>query len=286
MKKLFIIISIIIIIFALVMVSKIRKKSVKGEEFIKTVAYDLVKKDRVDIYQTFFGKVEGVKQTEIFPDVPGRFIEYKVSEGEFVKKDQVIAYLDRSIPGMVFEMVKVLSPIEGIVYELSLNKGDFVSNQTPVCMIVDDRKKIARINVSSEFLGKIKNGSLAEVEIEKEKFTGRVIRISKYPNNFTNLGSVDIEFEGKGNFVNTGCSIKILLESKKDVFVVPYESVKSDEKGDFLFLLKNGIANKIYVKTGLKNQDLVEIVDGVVQDDTVVTIGSDMIRDGQKVKVR
>ncbi len=286
MKKLFIIISIIVLIFALVMVSKIRKKTIKGEEFIKTVAYDLVKKDRVDIYQTFFGKVEGVKQTEIFPDVPGRFIEYRVSEGEFVKKDQVIAYLDRSIPGMVFEMVKVLAPVEGVVYELSLNKGDFVSNQTFICMIVDDRKKIARINVSSEFLGKIKKGSFAEVEIENEKFTGKVIRISKYPNNFTNLGGVDIEFEGKGNFINSGCSVKILLESKKDVFVVPYESIKSDENGDFVFLLKNKIANKIYVKTGLKNQALVEVVNGVVENDTVITIGSDMIKDGQKVKVR
>jgi len=286
MKKFFVVLSVIIVIVILVLFSKTRNKPIKTEEFVRTVSYEIVKKGEIKIYQDFYGKIEGYKQTEVFPDVPGRFLEYKVSEGDYVKKDQVIAELDRSIPGVSFEKAKVVSPIDGTVYELSLNKGDFVTNQTPVCMIVDDANKIAKVTVSSEILGKIKNGTLAFVEVDGQKFDGRVVRVSKYPNNYTNLGSVDVLFSGKGNLINKGCTIKILLDSKENVDLVPFESVKNEQEKEYVFVMKDGTANRMDVKTGLKNESFVEIISGLNEGDTVITIGSDMVKNGQKVKVR
>lgn len=286
MKKFFVILSVIIVLVILVLFSKMRNKPIKTEEIVRTVSYEIVKKGEIKIYQDFYGKIEGYKQTEIFPDVPGRFLEYKVSEGDYVKKDQVVAELDRSIPGVSFEKAKVVSPVDGTVYELSLNKGDFVTNQTPVCMIVDDAKKIAKVTVSSEILGMIKNGTLAFVEVDEQKFDGRVVRVSKYPNNYTNLGSVDVLFYGKGNLINKGCTVKILLERKENVLLVPFESLKNEQEKEYLFIMKEGVAKRIDVKTGLKNEFLVEVISGLNEGDTVITVGSDMVKNGQKIKVR
>jgi len=36
----------------------------------------------------------------------------------------------------------------------------------------------------------------------------------------------------------------------------------------------------------LKNESFVEIISGLNEGDTVITIGSDMVKNGQKVKVR
>lgn len=286
MKKFLVILSIILVLIIFIIFSKTRNKPLKMEEFVRTVSYSLVDKQEIKIYQDFYGKIEGYKQTEIFSDVPGRFLEYKVSEGEYVKKDQVVAEIDRSIPGVSFEKAKVISPIDGRVYELSINKGDFVTNQTPVCMIVEDANKIAKVSVSSEMLDKVKNGTFAQVEVDGKKYDGRVIRVSKYPNNYTNLGSIDIMFNSDGNLINKGCTVKILLEAKKDVLTVPFESVKNDQNGEYVFVLKNGIVNKVEVKTGLRNESQVQIMSGLILGDTVITIGSDMLKDGQKVKVR
>ncbi|MEO0281454.1 MAG: efflux RND transporter periplasmic adaptor subunit [candidate division WOR-3 bacterium] len=286
MKKFFVILSIIVVLIVFVIFSKTRNRPIKSEEFVRTVSFSLAKNEEIKIYQDFYGKIEGYKQTEVFSDVPGRFLEYKVSEGEYVRKDQIIAEIDRSIPGVSFEKAKVISPIDGRVYDLSINKGDFVTNQTPVCMIVDDASKIAKVSVSSELLEKIKNGTFAQVEVDEKKFNGKVIRVSKYPNNYTNLGSIDVLFTGDGNLINKGCTVKILLEKKNDVLTVPFESVKNDQNGEYVFVLKNGIAIKVDVKTGLKNESQVEIVSGLDMGDTIVTIGSDMLKDGQKVKVR
>lgn len=286
MKKLFVILSIIVILVGFVIFSKTRNKPIKSEEFVRTVSYSLAKTEEIKIYQDFYGKIEGYKQTEVFPDVPGRFLEYKVSEGEYVKKDQIIAEIDRSIPGVSFEKAKVISPIDGRVYDLSINRGDFVTNQTPVCMIVDDANKIAKVNVSSEMLEKIKNGTFAQIEVDEKKFDGKVIRVSKYPNNYTNLGSIDVLFTGGENLINKGCTVKILLERKNNVLTVPFESVKSDQNNEYVFVLKNGIVTKVNVRTGLRNESQIEIVSGINEGDTIITIGSDMLKDGQKVKVR
>lgn len=286
MKKYLIFVIIIVVIVLSLFISKARSKKTVVEAFVKTVSVDTVAIGDISIVQDFYGKIEGYNQTEIYPDVPGRFIRYTVQEGAYVKKNDVIAEIDRSVPGLSFETAKVLSPIDGIVYDLNMMKGDAAAPSMAVAMVAENSRVVARINVSSDVLSQINKGIKAEIGVDGRVFTGYVERKSAFVNNLTQMGSADIIISGGQSYLNRSCTVKLYLTEKKKLKTIPFESLRSDSTGNFVFLYSNGQAVKQIIKIGLKNSRIIEVTEGVNVGDTVVTRGSDMIKDSQNIKLR
>jgi len=286
MKKYLIFIIIIAIIIFSLTVSKIKSKKDTEELYIKTVSVDTVYLSTISIMQDFYGKIEGYNQTEIYSDVPGRFMKYIVEEGSYVRKNDVIAEIDRSVPGLSFESAKVLSPIDGLVYDLNIMRGDAIVPSMPVAMVAENSRVVARVYVSADILSTISKGIKSEISVDGKSFSGYVERKSAFVNNLTQMGSADIVISGAQKYLNRACIVKLYLNEKKKVKIVPFESLRSDSIGDFVFLFRNKQAIKQNIKTGIKNNQFIEIIEGLNVGDTVVTIGSDMIKDKQNIKLR
>lgn len=286
MKKYFVFIIIIVVIALSLAVSKITAKKPIAEATLKAVSYEVVSLKSISVSQDFYGKIEGYNQTEIYPDVPGRFIKYTIEEGAYVKKNDVIAEIDRSVPGLSFETAKVLSPIDGLVYDLNMMRGDAVSPSMPVAMVAENSRVVARVYVSADILSSINRGIRAEINVDGNVLSGYVDRKSAFVSNLTQMGSVDIVISGGSKYLNRSCTVKLILTEKKNVKTVPFESLKEDSTGEFVFVYREGTAIRHSVKTGLKNSISVEITEGINAGDTIVTRGSDMIKDGQRVNLR
>ncbi|MGE3062960.1 MAG: efflux RND transporter periplasmic adaptor subunit [bacterium] len=286
MKKYLIFVIIIAVILLSLFIAKATAKKPAMEITVKTVAHEVVSLGGISVVQDFYGKIEGYNQTEIYPDVPGRFIKYTVDEGAYVKKNDVIAEIDRSVPGMSFETAKVLSPIDGLVYDLNMMRGDAVAPSMPVAMVAENSRVVARVYVSADLLSTINRGIRAEINVDGNILSGYVDRKSAFVNNFTQMGSVDIVISGGSKYLNRSCTVKLYLTEKKNVKVISFEALRADSVGDFVFVYKEGAVTKRPVKTGLKNSASVEITEGINIGDTIVTRGSDMIKDGQTVKLR
>ncbi|PIP13314.1 MAG: hypothetical protein COX48_04635, partial [bacterium (Candidatus Stahlbacteria) CG23_combo_of_CG06-09_8_20_14_all_34_7] len=125
-----------------------------------------------------------------------------------------------------------------------------------------------------------------EISVDGKSFSGYVERKSAFVNNLTQMGSADIVISGAQKYLNRACIVKLYLNEKKKVKIVPFESLRSDSIGDFVFLFRNKQAIKQNIKTGIKNNQFIEIIEGLNVGDTVVTIGSDMIKDKQNIKLR
>lgn len=286
MKKYFVFIIIIAVIVFSLAIAKLKAKKLTTETIVKAVSHEVVSLGSISIVQDFYGKIEGYNQTEIYSDVPGRFIKYTVEEGSYIKKNDVIAEIDRSVPGMSFETAKVLSPIDGIVYELNVMKGDAVAPAMPVAMVAENSKVVARVYISADLLSSVNRGIRAEINVDGNILSGYVDRKSAFVNNLTQMGSVDIVISGGSKYLNRSCTVKLFLTEKKNVKAIPFEALRADSTGEFVFVYKENSVKKTIVKTGLKNSLAVEITDGINTGDTIVTRGSDMIKDGQTVKLR
>jgi len=279
MKKYIILILIIVIIGAAILVSRGRTEKVERKEYVRLVGFECIEKGDVILKKQFFGIVKGQKQTEIYPDVPGKFIKYNVNEGDYVKKDQIIAEVDRSIPGMTYETSKIKAPIDGVIYDLIFVKGQPVLPQMPVANISDPSVLTARVNVSKDILDDLENCIGAEVFINNKKYNAKVIRRSYLPNNMTGLGTVDVKIEnGSKILINSAAKVNLFVGLSKDVFRVPFEA--------YIYLMNNGIVKKMVIETGLIGNEFVEIINSVEEGDSVITIGSSFVRDGQKVRIK
>lgn len=287
MKKYVIMAIIIIVIGAVIFISRGRQAEVQRKPFVRLVSSAVIDKGDVILKKQFFGTVKGKQQTEIYPDVPGKFIKYNVQEGQYVNKDQIIAEVDRSIPGMTYETAKIKAPISGVIYDLTFVKGQPVLPQMPVANISDPSMLTARIDVSKDILNEIQQCIDAEVYINNEKYNAKVIRRSYLPNNMTGLGSVDVKIEnGSKMLINSAAKVNLFTGEADNVLRVPYEAYHTDDAGAYIYLIEDGKAVKTSVEIGLIGNEYVEVANSISEGDTVITVGSSFVRDGQQVRIK
>ncbi|MEA1913045.1 MAG: efflux RND transporter periplasmic adaptor subunit [candidate division WOR-3 bacterium] len=283
-------------VFRIVESIKIRQEKVAKwrEKTEEVVAVTTIKPIRGNIKRTisFSGSVKGENQVQVFPDVPGRLLKYTRKEGDKVKKNSEIALVDRSVPGMEYEPSKVRSPVSGTVARLLLDNGQAVSPGVPVAIIVDMSKVKVGISIGEKSLSEIKVGMDAIISIRAlgdKKLRGKLDRLSKLvdPTTRSAYGEVLIQSKNSNIIPGSFADVEIIVESSENTLILPREAVIEDIETHkfYAFCVKEGIAEKRELKTGIINGSSVEITSGVDEDCYVITKGREFLKGGEKVKV-
>lgn len=190
-------------------------------------------------------------------------------------------------------MSKIISPISGTVESVPLRVGQMASPGMPTSAIRVINMGVAKISaeVAETYATRIKNGADAIVsfpdlgkDIEcKLNFTSRFID----PTNRTfkvesRISSKDVELRA-----NMIAYIRIKDYTNEKAFCLPVNYVQSNQDGKFVFVAKqNGgewVAERRLVKTGMDYNGVIEIVEGLVAGDKIITTGLQELNPGEKV---
>ncbi len=123
------------------------------------------------------GKIYPETEVKITPEYPGQISELNISEGETVKKGQVLAKIGgRSID----------APINGIVSSLKVKKGESVAGNTfsvgtELMTIADMSVLELRVDVGENDIIKVQAGDSADIEVDaynNRKFKGVITQIA------------------------------------------------------------------------------------------------------------
>ncbi len=117
-------------------------------------------------------------------------------------------------------------------------------------------------------------GTLATVDNEVDTTTGTVKLRAIFPNTDAAL------------FANQFVNARLLVQTLRNATVAPVAAVQHGAPGSFVYLVKpdNTVAVQV-VKTGVTDDDNVQILSGVKPGDIVVVDGADRLRAGAKVQV-
>jgi multidrug efflux system membrane fusion protein len=120
----------------------------------------------------------------------------------------------------------------------------------------------------------IATGTLATTDNEIDSTTGTVKLRAMFPNTDNALFPQQ--------FVNA----RLLVRTIKGAVEAPQAAVQHGAPGDFVYLVKpdNTVAIQV-VKTGVSDNGLVQITDGLKAGDKVVTDGLDRLKDGAKISI-
>lgn len=87
-------------------------------------------------------------------------------------------------------------------------------------------------------------------------------------------------------FPNQFVNVRLRVQERQNVLTVAAGAVQQNSQGPFVFLVQPDLKVNIQpVKTGARNQDLIEIVSGLKTGDQVVLEGTDRLRQGSVVKI-
>ena len=191
---------------------------------------------------------------------------------------------------------KITAPFAGYITKRMLDAGAYVTASTTsasstlfVLMDIAKVKILANLPEKNiNILDKVKDADIKVDAFANRIFKGIIARTSEAVDPGTRTMQFEIDINNADRTLKPGmfATATFILEKKEDALTLPLNVVINDDKGQFVYkFTPDSTVRKVYVKTGLQEESLIEIVQGLDQSDRVVVIGQTLIKDKMKVKV-
>jgi len=183
----------------------------------------------------------------------------------------------------------IYAPISGYISERTADLGEFASTTTKVATIVRTSVLRLRIDVPEQSVGLVKNGqgiSLQTSAFPDRNFNGVVTRIAPNLNATSRSLTVEAEVENTEGLLKPGqfATVRITQSTPKPTIMIPASAVKVDGETNKVFIVKDGRAEERIVKTGVLENNLIEIQQGVQENESVAIRNIGQIYDGVQVR--
>ena len=245
---------------------------------------------RRDLEQTLslVGSLKAMDEATLFSRVPGKLIKNLLEEGAPVRKGQAVALVERDEVGVRFEPAPVPSTLDGIVGRVYLDKGANVGLNTPIALVVDQSRVLARADVPERYVSHSSVGKSVDVSVEAypgRVFKGRISRVSPVMDSSTRSTPIEVLLENPGGILKSGMFAQLALATarKPGALAVPVDAV-TNGSGSAIFVEKDGKAVKREVVLGVRTETHVEIVSGLAEGERVITFGLYGLKDGSPVQ--
>jgi len=195
---------------------------------------------------------------------------------------------------------RILSPLDGRAGLRQVDQGNYVTPSTPSGLVVitqvqpisvlfavpEDNLQVisARIQANAKLpaaaydrsgANKIADGVLQTFDSQIDPTTGTIKMRAQFSN------------EAKNLYPNQFVNIRLLVDTHKDVTVMPVAGIQRGVPGTFVYLVNSDSTVSVRkVVLGVTDGDRVEVVSGLAPGDRIVVDGADKLRDGAKINVR
>ena len=185
---------------------------------------------------------------------------------------------------------KIYSPLEGIVREKRLTKGDYVRNGSQLLWIVQTDPLKLSFTVPEKDMGKLKIGQdvLFKVDTYPDtEFKGRLGTIYPSLEEKTRTLQVEALVPNHDNRLKPGLFAKVTLYTgqARDIVIVPITAVLYEDSRVKVFIAEGERAKERPVKIGTKYGEYLEIVEGIQKGEMVVVAGQNNLAEGVKMNV-
>ncbi len=183
----------------------------------------------------------------------------------------------------------VYAPISGFVSERVADVGEFAATNQKVATIVRTSVLRLRIDVPEQSVGLVKIGQSVSAQVSAypdRSFAGTVVRISPNLNSTSRTLTVEAEIENVGGLLKPGqfATVRITQTTPKPTVMIPVAAVKADGDTNKVFVVKEGRAEERIVKTGVLENNLIEIQQGLQENEAVAVTNVGQLYDGVSVR--
>lgn len=207
------------------------------------------------------GTVESTQTFQAKAGVPSSILRLPVQEGRAIRRGEALVVLT--------EGSSIRSLFDGIVTKVNYKVGESVFSGNVIVEVVDPSKFEIRIVLDQRAALRVKRGQVARLSFDglrEKEFTGTVRTIYSTGVQFTVI--VDTTALPPEILPGMTADISIEISRKPIASLIPLAAIRVGK----VTRLRDGKRSQIEVKTGLLNQDLVEIVEGDLAEGDQVAV--------------
>lgn len=250
-------------------------------------------------YLEFGGDVTAKTNIDITPDTSGRVAEIRVRVGDRVSKNDIIALVDPSRPGMNFEFSPVKAPIDGTITQVLVVPGSMVAPQLSLAKVGRTDTLEIVMNVPERFVSKIQLNQQAVLRLDAypgEIFPARVTEVSPVLDTTSRTMTVKLALLRPDSRIKAGmfARVKLITDTRTNTIKIQDTAVVTRFGESSVFIItemtdEDGTSymavRKQKVIPGIRVDDRMEIRSGLQGGEEIVVRGQTLLEDGSRVNI-
>ncbi|MBN2108996.1 MAG: efflux RND transporter periplasmic adaptor subunit [Deltaproteobacteria bacterium] len=193
-----------------------------------------------------------------------------------------------------FEDSVVRAPFDGVVTAKMMHEGEVSSlwaYKWEVLEIMDLTSIKLECDVSEKLKAQVREGMQAEVKLDAypdATFTGSIAVVNPLVEPAQRTFRIKILISNPDSKLTAGmfARIRIALDRRDNVLVIPARDILERPDGHFIFVVKDGAAEQRQISLGARDNQTAEVTAGLKEGEIVVTEGSHRLQNGYKVDIK
>lgn len=235
------------------------------------------------------GEIEPQSSVEVYPNIGGKVFKTYVNLGSNVSRNQLIAEIDPSEPGIQYSHSPVYAPISGTITKTPSKEGEKVSVSTAITIIGDVENLQLTASVPERYVASLKPGLKAEVVLEaypNDVFSATVVQVSPVVDATSRTKEVILNFDKNDSRINAGmfAKVKLYTQNYAGAITIPSSAIIDKNGDDCVYIVQDSKAVLRKVQTGNSVDSVIQILNGISEGDKVVIEGMRSLSDGADVR--
>lgn len=186
---------------------------------------------------------------------------------------------------------QIRTPISGVVTDRPLFPGETAAVGIPLITVMDTSSLLAKVHLAQIVTQRLSLGDTATIMIPglEDPIQGTVTLISPALDPGSTTVEVWVLLKNPAGIYKAGTPVHVSISGKTlhNAIKLPQDAILTSEEGEKSVLIVNGdgTAHKVNVQLGIKDSANVQITQGLIGNEMVITKGAYGLSEGTKVSV-
>ena len=182
----------------------------------------------------------------------------------------------------------IKAPVAGAVAERTVQRGEYIRENTPVVTIVRMDPLKLKTGVQEKYANLIHPNQIVDFQVEpfpNDMFHGKIAFISPSVDQSTRTFTAEILVDNAAHKLKPGFFAKgdILLNRDENVLAVPEETVSNLAGISSVYVIDNGVVKQTSIQTGEHEGKFIEVLGGLKGDETLAASNLNELTSGTRI---
>ncbi len=190
------------------------------------------------------------------------------------------------------EKMNIVAPFSGVIVNLPHYTSSVqIASGTSIVSIMSYSKMIMEINLPESAINEVKAGQnvfITHYTLPNDTIKATVSELSPAISAETRTFKGKIIIDNEKLKLRPGMFVKadIVVKKADNTIVIPKEIVMSNRNRKYVYVADKGFAKVRDIKTGIEDNDNIEVLHGLKVEDQLIVRGYETLRDNSKVKIQ
>ena len=194
---------------------------------------------------------------------------------------------DKEALEVAYAQTEVRAPFSGKIGLKNISVGAYLTSSITIATLVQTNPLKMDFSIPEKYASRMVTGKKVNFQFEgsKQAHEATILALDPKIDDVLRTLKVRTTFNNASGKFMPGMFVKVNAPiGSTNSIMVPSETIIPFVGGKKMFLLKNGMAEEREVITGLRTENMVEVLEGIGKGDSIVASGFMSIKKGQPIK--